>query len=241
MRRLFVDGPLRVGSHYKIKGEEHRYLTKVLRHRVGDLVELRDEAGGCFSAKVLEVSRSEALLEASVELARAPSSWPLKMAVAVPKRQLMDDVVRKLSELGVERLIPCIAERSTVRPGENKIERWSRIAAESRRQCGRDVPLEISPVTPFAAVLDDLAGGGTRLVLHNAAERGFPAACSEAGAGASLNCIVGPEGGFTDGEIDLASSLGFEPVGLGTTVLRTETAAIAAAVLGLAALGAYNK
>jgi 16S rRNA (uracil1498-N3)-methyltransferase len=239
MRRIFVDGPPRAGGRHTVRGEEHHYLTRVLRRRQGDLVEITDGAGRRFSATVVEVGEGEALLEAVAELEPAPSSWPLTLAVAVPKRQLMDDVVRKLSELGAMRLIPTIAARSTVRPHGGKVERWRRIAAESRRQCGRDVPLVVSSVTGFDAALEELEGGGAGLVLHNAARRGFPAA-GTLGQGKPVGVLVGPEGGFTEGEIDRARGHGFAAVALGSTVLRVETAAIAAAVLGLAAMGAYE-
>jgi 16S rRNA (uracil1498-N3)-methyltransferase len=223
------------GSRMEIRGDERHYVVDVRRVKVGDAVEIVGTADGRrATAAIREVRGDVVVAEVTEVLDAACAVREVHILAAVPKRDLMDDVVRKLSELGVARLTPVVAERSIVAPGEAKLARWRRLAGEAVRQCGRGTPLRIDPLTPFAEALRD-ADAVARLILDPRAPRSrFAAACV---AAKSIAVAIGPEGGFTAEELELAAALGFFPVGLGRTTLRIETAAIAAAVLAVDALG----
>jgi 16S rRNA (uracil1498-N3)-methyltransferase len=206
----------------------------VRRAGIGDAVELVGRSGGRAAARVREADRARVAVEVIELLPDAAAVRPVHVLAAVPKRDLMDDVVRRLSEVGAARLSPIRAERSVVAPGDAKIDRWRRIAREAVRQCGRGTPLAIDAFAPFAEALGAV-DACVRLVLDpRAPRRRF----SELGAGApSIAVAIGPEGGFTAAEIELAQKGGFVPVCLGVSILRVETAAIAAAILAVDALG----
>ncbi len=235
MTRLLLKKRIETSREIVIEDDELHYLTRVRRHGVGDEVELRDNTGRRFLGRIVSIDRTRAVLAAERELPPAPTSLPINIIVAVPKQNLMDEVVRKTSEIGVERLVPIVAERTVARPGPGRLDRWERIAAESRRQCGRERPLVVDEVRPLDSALAEFSKLGTKYVLHTGADR-LPSLLAAERITPPITFLVGPEGGFTDAELDQCARLGYEPVRFGHSILRVETAAIVAAVLGVAFL-----
>ncbi|MDJ0764332.1 MAG: 16S rRNA (uracil(1498)-N(3))-methyltransferase [Myxococcota bacterium] len=223
----------------QITGDEYHYLIHVRRHNVGDAVELKDPDGNRYAAMVARVQSGTAYLTVGNELSKAPKGFPVILMVAVPKRGLMDDIVRKVSELGAARIIPMLTEHTTVRPSQQKLARWRRIAWESRRQCGRESPLEVKDAEQFTHLVSSPPNLETRLILDPTASTTRPF-FSLRSPRPPLGIMVGPEGGFSPGEVAAAQAVGFTPVGLGETILRIETAAIAAVVLSVAVLGGFG-
>jgi 16S rRNA (uracil1498-N3)-methyltransferase len=162
----------------------------------------------------------------------------LIVAAAIPKGDRADWMVEKLSELGVARFIPLITHRSVVHPkGHNKRERWQRIATESAKQSRRSGVMEIADVATLEGVLtvkdeggwmkDEAPGEGARFYLS---PTGASLTTSFVARASSL-LLIGPEGGFTDDELRLMDDLGLTGVKLTGTILRVETAAVAAAAV----------
>ncbi|MCP4679464.1 MAG: 16S rRNA (uracil(1498)-N(3))-methyltransferase [Deltaproteobacteria bacterium] len=240
MTRLLLRHVVDVSNHIVVEGEEFHYLARVRRVKKGDAIEIRDSADNRYAGRIAKMERERAFLQVEHELPRVTTSWPVYLVVAVPKRNLLDDVVRKVSEIGVERVIPVVTQRSVVRPGPAKVERWQRIASESRRQCGREKPLVVDAVSELKETLSGLKGSGTRFILHTAAGTdGFPSILSSERPEPPIVVAIGPEGGFTEAEATMAKDLGFRPACLGASILRVETAAITAAVLSVALVGGY--
>jgi len=235
--RVFAEGPCEVGGTVVLRREEHRYLASVRRHRPGDEVEVRDDAGGRFRAVIARLGRGESAVEIIERLDPAPAGAPVRVLSAVPKRNLMDGVVRRLSELGVMSLVPVITGRSVVDPGEGKLERWRRIAEESVRQCGRRSPLEIAdPVDLETAVVGEREAG-IRLVLHPE-EGALPIReVAKAGMAEPVVVAIGPEGGFTGAELSLFEANGFTRVSMGGVIMRVETAIVAVCAVAVAFCG----
>jgi len=235
MTRALVDAVPEPGSRVEIRGDERHYLVDVRRCGVGDSIELVGTADGRRArAAIREVRGDLAAAEVLELLDAARAVRDVQILAAVPKRDLMDGVVRALSEIGAARLTPVAASLSIVAPGEAKLARWRRIADEAVRQCGRGTPLEIDPFTPLEDALRGVDAAARLILDPRAPQTRFTAACGRA---RSIAVAIGPEGGFTSEELELAAALGFFPVGLGRTVLRIETAAVAAAVLAVDALG----
>ena len=194
--------------------DDRHHLERVLRLRPGDRLTVGDGAGrwraGRFGAVIEPVGEVVAVAAHRVEVS---------VGFAVLKGGRSETVVQKLTELGVDRIVPFVAERSVVRWDEAKAvhlaERWRRVAREAVMQCRRLWLPRIEPVRAFGEL--DLAG----VVLS--VPGGRPLAVGE------NSVLVGPEGGWSDGELAAAAT----HVGLGPHVLRAETAALAAAaVLG---------
>jgi 16S rRNA (uracil1498-N3)-methyltransferase len=234
MTRILVDREIARLSTIFLSGDELHYLSRVRRHRPGDEVEIRSASGRCFAARIIHVSSESAELVVEQEISAELNMLPIRLLVSIPKRQLLDDVVRMVSELGIERLTPVIAERTVVRPKGDKLERWRRIAEESLRQCGRKRPLIIDDIALLASALSDAGQCRTKLLLHP--DDAAPVFTEVSPIASPVTVAIGPEGGFTETEIASALSLGFQKVRLNTPILRIETAAVAAAVLSAAFL-----
>lgn len=151
---------------------------------------------------------------------------------AAPKGKRMDLVVEKAAELGATRIVPLVTDRSVVKAGEgNKLERWRRIAESAARQSLRTVVPEVTAPMPFREAIEVAEG---TILLHNAAE--LPSLEEVVSSPASL--FVGPEGGWSDGEMDVARGFGASFARIGPHRLRSETAGIAAVARADAALEA---
>lgn len=157
---------------------------------------------------------------------------PIRLLVSLPKRRLLDDVIRMASEIGIDRICPVISARTVVHPKGEKLNRWQRVAEESLRQCGRRTPLVVEDILPLTRALKETPEAGCKVMLHPLKDA--PNLTDLAPFSAPITAAVGPEGGFTDAEVALALSLGFKTVRLNTPILRIETAAIATAVLAAA-------
>jgi 16S rRNA (uracil1498-N3)-methyltransferase len=207
-----------------LQPEQTHYLRDVLRLRPGAELELFDGRGARLRC-VLSAPGAVRVVERMQGIAAAVH---VIVAQALAKGEKMDLVVQKCTELGAARIVPLLAARSVVKVdadrGAGKAARWQKIAQEAARQSERaDVPMVDAPAT--WAALFELSRGRCAVLLEPRA----PARLSEVVRGATeVVLAIGPEGGFTEGEIAAALSAGFTAVGLGPLVLRTETAALAA-------------
>ena len=222
-------------------GDEARHLIKVRRVAVGEVVELFDGRGTACRAEVRELGRDRAELTFVERIEpRETSPCSLTLATAVPKGERFDWLVEKATELGVARLVPLMTERSTVDPRSAKLDRLRRTVVEASKQSRRDLLMELAPGATFDALIrarrDDL-----RLIAHPGGV-GIALALRE-GSRRSTTLAIGPERGFTEDEVDRARSEGWVVVGLGSTVLRIETAAIAgcSTILVLADVASIEK
>ena len=211
-----------------IGGEDGHHLARVLRLQAGETVTVADGSGAWRPYRVAEVrSGGTVRLEATGGSDEEPVSDPrLAVAFALTKGDKPDLVVQKLTELGVDRILPVVAERSVSRPSGDRatavVERWRRVVREAARQCRRATLPGVEDVAP----LDKLAGHPALVV----AERGGAAAAALGPPpGTELLVVVGPEGGLTDEEVKRLGP--WARLDLGPHILRAETAALAAAAV----------
>jgi len=217
-----------------LTGDEAHHLGRVRRLASGARVELFDGRGGWCRAEVVQVGKHAVELKLD-EFATEPTPpFALTLATAVPKGERFDWLVEKATELGVARLVPLVTERSVVDPRTAKLDRLRRLIVEACKQCGRSRLMALDEPTPLG-----------RYLATERAERRWLA---HPGQGAfrteewtSCAVAVGPEGGFTPREVDEALAAGWRTASLGTTLLRIETAGIAAAAVILADGWAANR
>ena len=212
-----------------LDGDEARHLTRVLRARIGDEVVLFDGTGTAWPARVAGVHRDRVDLETTATLADPPRRGPsITLAVALPKGERQKWLVEKLTELGVDRLVPLVTVRGVAEATASARARLERGVIEACKQCGRNRLMEITPPRSVADLFATLPEAGHALIAEPGAlpikPFGITATVS------TLLALVGPEGGFTDAEIAAAEQAGAVRVGLGPHILRIETAAIALAV-----------
>jgi 16S rRNA (uracil1498-N3)-methyltransferase len=215
-------------GNLQLSERDSHHLRDVLRLRVEDEIELFDSVGRTATATVSQITGTVLTVRVN-EIREAPGTRTLTLATALPKGERADWLVEKLSELGVYRFIPLQTERSVVHPeGKNKFERWNRIAAESAKQSRRAGVMTIDPLTFLAQALAD----APPLVLYLSTDPAAATLGSQLpGNDESLALFIGPEGGWTDDEIQLFSDHKIQPARLTQTILRIETAAISAAAI----------
>lgn len=207
--------------------QESDHVLKVLRGRTGDTVEVVDGVGRLFVAE-LRGGREASVLEELT--APEGAGAEISLCQAVPKGGRMDLVVEKATEVGATRIVPLLTERGIVSPREGKVRRWRRVAEAAARQSLRlGVPEVAEPVR-----FEDAASsaGEEGVLLHNAP--GLRPV--EAVVGSPVSLFVGPEGGWSGGELRLAEEAGIAFSGLGPYRLRSETAGIVAVARASAAL-----
>ena len=204
-------------------GDEAHHLIHVLRLRPGDTVALFDGRGTARSARVAGIHAEVVELALGDPLPANESPLELTLAVAVPKGEKMSLLIQKLTELGVATVQPLVTDHGEVkeRAIRKRLERWQRVALEAAKQSGRSRLPRIEPPRPF----DDVVVTGTFLLTP-----GAPPLRSSVAVETAI-IAVGPEGGWSKRELELARARSAIELGLGPRTLRAETAAMAAAAL----------
>lgn len=233
MIRLLHPDAARVEDTLRVEGRRFHYLTRVLRLREGDALEVFDGEGHARNARVARVDAEAGWAELSVEALRTlPAAPHITLLQGLPKGDKLEWVLQKSTELGVSCVWPVACQRSIVQlsgaRADKKSERWQRIAEEAARQCARaDVPEVRGPVDVLQAARE--LKPTTRLLILD--EEARAVRLGEAVAetpDAAVALVVGPEGGLARDEVEALIALGGQPVTLGPRILRTETAGIAA-------------
>jgi 16S rRNA (uracil1498-N3)-methyltransferase len=224
IRRVHVD-VLRTGE-VELSDTDARHVRNVLRLTTGTPLELFDDVGGVATGQI--VALDPRVVVRVNEVRSVSRSTPrITIASAIPKGERADWMIEKLSELGCDRFLPLAASRSVVLPeGKNKRERWIRIATESAKQSRRRGVMSIDALTSVGQALTTITGPAVFLSTEASAPQLIATAFGDATD--SISLFIGPEGGWTDDEIALFERHHVRPLKLTNTVLRVETAAIAA-------------
>jgi 16S rRNA (uracil1498-N3)-methyltransferase len=225
MSERFFSEQTIAGPRVTLTGDEARHLATVMRAAPGDEVTLFDGSGAEFAARVVRIGKRDAELEivARQEISRE-LPLELTLAVALPKGERQKWLVEKLTELGVTRLVPLVTERGVAEPTPSAIERLRRGVIEASKQCGRNRLMDIGQP---ARAADFFAAGSQFLGRFVCGPSGVPLVPNRSAA--LVAAAIGPEGGFTPGELAAARQAGWQVVSLGPRILRVETAAIALA------------
>lgn len=227
--RVYVDPPLQEGQKLALDITVSHHLLRVLRLQVGNVIVVCDGQGNDYRATLLPPRGQGKHLQVWVELGssqpnQAQARRAVHLGVAPISGERFERMLEQLAELGVLSVTPLFTERSNVRNvSEPKLQRWRRVATEASLLAGRGSPLRIHPSQRLAQFLQGRQG----VLLHQEAPPWQGPASGE-------SCLaIGPEGGFTDHEVGVASQLGWPTASLGQSNLRVETAAVVGAVLAL--------
>lgn len=223
------------GNRAWITGANAEHLARVLRAKPGQQFDIAVE-GAVRIGTIASVSPGEVEFQLGEEV-KGPAMPEVSVYLAIFKFDRLEWAIEKLTELGVTRILPVISRRTEphlAKAAEKRVERWRKLALEAAQQSRRVGPPEIaSPARLKQAVGDAM---GCRIVLDEGEDvRSLKSVLAESRLPISL--AFGPEGGWTPDEIQLFKQAGWQPASLGETILRTETAVIAAVAITLAFAG----
>lgn len=216
-----------------LKRDTVHHIKDVLWLKAGQEVIIFDESGNEYRAGIETLNNTTIKLKINEKLPKSsPDKLRVTVACAIPKNSKFDDIIDKLAQLGVSRVIPMLTERVIIKLDKHKEvlrkERWEKIALNSSEQSKRSSLTAIDAPTRIKDVIANSFGFDLRLIPTLQGQR---QSLKDVFSHAPRNILllIGPEGDFTDGEVALAMNSGFIPVSLGKEVLRVETAAVAVA------------
>ena len=221
-----------------LKPEDAKHAAQVLRMQPGDKFYAIDEAGKRYLAQMLVVSKEECTALLGEELPDNEAELRVTVYQGLPKADKLELIAQKLTELGAARLVPVKMERSVVKlndkDAQKKQERLQKIAREAAKQCKRGGCLEVAAPQTWKQLRDQMTAHDLLLVPWEDAQGfGLKAAHEAFPEAKDVGIVIGPEGGMSEDEVRALEELGAKQITLGPRILRTETAAIAAATMAM--------
>jgi 16S rRNA (uracil1498-N3)-methyltransferase len=227
---IYLPVPLSVGARIPLTPAAFNHVVRVLHLESGAALTLFNGTGGEFQAVLDSVTRRAATARIDTFIPRElESSLPVLLVQGVSRSEPMHYTLQKAVELGVTAIAPVMTARSVVNLEterlRNRLQHWRSVVVSACEQCGRNrLPVLLEPMS----LTDWLQAGhrqGSGLVLDPLAKQGLRDISRPAG---SVSLLIGPEGGLSRAEIALAEAAGFIAVRLGSRIMRTETAGLAA-------------
>ena len=227
--RLYTAQPLKINTLIHLGKDTSRYLGSVLRMSEGQSVVLFNGQGGEFQGEVVHLTKNQAtvsVLQSKYEDRESPLK--VHLVIGISRGERMDWVIQKATELGVSEITPVFTERSEVKLSGPRLEKkqnhWQQIAISACEQSHRNIVPTVHGCSTLSSWLEHNLEG-LKIVLHHRTHQKL-ADIEKPKQGVTL--LVGPEGGLSDHEINLAENENYNPLMLGPRVLRTETAPLAA-------------
>lgn len=222
------------GDHAYLLGQNAAHLFRVLRAQPGQQFDVA-AAGVLRLGTIVHATADQVEFHLGEEVER--ETLPeINVYLSIVKFDRLEWAIEKLTELGVARIFPVAAARSghhLVKAADARVERWRKIARESAQQARRIAPPEIAAPAQLKRAIAKMEGSS---IVLSETEDGISLKQALAGCPATLSLAFGPEGGWTPEEIELFRAAGWKPASLGATILRAETAAIAATAVAMAEL-----
>jgi 16S rRNA (uracil1498-N3)-methyltransferase len=233
MRRFFLDREMILSEKPTLTGPDVKHIRTVLRLKPGEEIFLFDGKGSEYRARIT-ASTPKTIILSVLERFPSISESPVEITIGqgLLKAKKMDRIVRQVTELGIYALIPLLAKRSVPRPRPErwaeKEQRWETIAQESLKQCGRSQMPCLEPPTSFKELVAVSRTHDLKIIFHE----GNPGEESNLYLNdprdvRSVLALIGPEGGFTPNEVQMALEGGFVCVSLGPRILKADTAVVA--------------
>ncbi len=227
--RIFTSHPLSIPSKVILDKEAGIHVSRVLRMTLGQQVELFNGDGHSYYSEIINIERNQVTVNIVQKIATNNES-PLNIHLfqGVSRGDKMELTLQKGVELGIKHFTPLITERCGVKLDEKrwlkKHQHWQKVIESACEQCGRNTIPVLHPVIHLQTALSQL--NDTSFFMHPDSKHSFKSITADAQS--ELQLWVGPEGGFSDEEVESVKGHGCKPVQLGPRILRTETAALAA-------------
>ena len=234
MHRFFV--PQLYNEEMYIEGVDARHISKVLRMQPKDRLQIVSDDGVSAMAEITAIASERVSVRCLEKLAESHEPRVrLVLAQGLAKGEKMDFIIQNAVEMGAYSVIPVAMEHSVVRldgaKAAKKVERWQKIAESAAKQSKRDIIPQVQQVQSMAEMLAN-CDCTTKIIAYECEDRlslkAALKAAEAAGGIKELLLIIGPEGGISEGELELARQAGAVPVSLGRRILRAETAGLVA-------------
>ena len=229
--RIYVDQPLSCGLEVSLDSMTSKYLGSVLRLTAGDVVTLFNGEGGEFEATIQAAAKKiVTLLVGDYIEANRESPLGVHLGIGLSRGDRMDWVIQKSTEVGVTEITPLITQRSEVKlihsRVQKKLSHWRKISVSACEQSRRTKIPRINPPLDISRWIDTIRPG-KRIVLNHQSQQNISNFKNDYEV-LSVSLLVGPEGGLTAEEVQLANHAKFDDMSLGPRILRTETAPVVA-------------
>lgn len=227
MHRFFADKKNFSNNFVVLQGSDVSHIRTVLRLQSGDRVEVLDGEGSLYLVELIDLNSKSIKGEIlSSETIDTESPLKIHLGQSIIKGSGFDVILRKSVELGVHSISPLVTERTVAKnDSDKKIVRWKKIAEESSKQCGRSSIPEISEsISSLETFCQQASDSDLKLIFWEMENSNGLKDINPETAPRSVNVLIGPEGGFTKEEIEMARSFGFQSLGLGPRIFRAETA-----------------
>lgn len=234
MRRFFIDPQnIHIDRFWIVEPKTAKHMRKVLRLKKGDRITLFDGTGNEFEAEIELITKDkvQGSLKRSYEV-EAEETSRFVLAQGLPRAGKLDDIIRMNTEVGVSEFLLFESDYSQVKVGDyskSKLERLQRVAEEAARQSERQSIPQIAEPVAFSVILEQ--SFDIKVILHSritGVSVDIADIKSKIGKLDSLLIMVGPEGGFSESELEVAKEKGFTVAHMNLPILRTETAGIVA-------------
>lgn len=224
--RFFVATELSINDQLELDADTSHYISRVLRLNTEQIIYLFNNSGYEFTANIINISRNNVTVNI-INSATNNLESPLKINLAqvIAKGEKMDLVIQKATELGVSCLVPLYSERTQIK-NTSKYDHWQKVAIAASCQSGRNYVPVISAPQNLTTWLENADHTSLKLILSP--DYTAQNLKTLKNSSTEITLLIGPEGGFSLAEIDLAVKHNFTAINLGPRILRTETAGIAA-------------
>ena len=224
-----------------LSGEEKHHIVNVLRLKPNERIKVFDGNGNEYLALLQNFDKHTIVSEILEHRYILPTKPAVILFQGLPKFDKFDQIVQKTTELGVAEIVPVSCQRSIPKlksdASAKRVSRWQRIANEASKQCGRAYLPKVREITEFSKCFTKLDFDLSLILWEEERKLGLKSILTQNLNAERVGLFVGPEGGFSPKEVDIAISAGAIPVSLGSNILRTETAAIVGVAIILYELG----
>lgn len=234
MHCFYTEKENMIGKQVCITGTDVNHIKNVLRMEAGETITVCD-GEGTFYECVLDTLSKERIEAQVLNSRQAETELPVKITLfqGLPKKDKMELIIQKAVELGVDEIVPvatrfCVAKLEDAKKEKKKLERWQEIARAAAKQSGRGVIPKVKPLLTYKEALETAALLDECIIPYEKAA-GMRAAgekICEMAKQRSVGIFIGPEGGFSEEEVEMAMASGITPISLGKRILRTETAGL---------------
>lgn len=228
MAKFFVDNQFIKDDKVFINGENKKHMTNVLRLKIGDNIEISSGDGFDYICQIEQITETEVVAKI-IDCFGNESEPKVKITLyqGLPKAEKMELIIQKCVELGIDKIVPVNTDRCIVKLAgkeDKKIARWNKISESAAKQSRRGKIPVVEPVLNFEKAIEKVKCDDLTIIPYEKEQNNNLKTVVKNFKGKSISIFIGPEGGFSEKEIDFAIKNNVMPITLGKRILRTETA-----------------